>query len=177
MHIRPLQAADLMMLARHELRHSRENGRDGDFIFALQEEERAIKEEDFPKQMESLLKPVTEIGWRRFWILTDEKEVFGEITLIHHPPLQTSLHRCLLAMGMERSVRGRGWGSKLMEEALGWARAQPSLDWVSLCVFENNIPAKALYKKFGFQLVGTSRDLFRVFGQSIDDSEMVLKLR
>lgn len=79
-------------------------------------------------------------------------------------------------MGMERTVRGQGWGSRLMKEAIAWAKAEPGLDWISLYVFENNLPAKALYKKFGFEVVGTTKDRFRVFNQSIDDTEMVLKL-
>ena len=51
------------------------------------------------------------------------------------------------------------------------------LDWISLNVFESNPGAKALYSKFGFETSGTTRDMFRVFGQKIDDTEMVLKLR
>lgn len=53
---------------------------------------------------------------------------------------------------------------------------QPTLGWITLSVFENNPPAKALYKKFGFEPVGTTKDLFRVFGKSIDETQMVLKL-
>jgi len=78
-------------------------------------------------------------------------------------------------MGLERTIRSQGWGSNLTIEAVKWARQQPTLDWIALNVFENNLPAKALYKKFGFETVGTTRDIFRVFGQSIDNTEMVLK--
>jgi RimJ/RimL family protein N-acetyltransferase len=177
MQIRPLGPSDLVMLANHRNRHSKENGQDGDFIFSPCEEERLIKEEDFQKESEALLKPVTTPGWLRIWIVTDEKEVFGEITLINRPPMKASLHRCMLMMGIERSARAQGWGTKLMREAIAWAKRQPSLDWITLYVFENNHPAKALYKKFGFEAVGTTRDMFRAFGKSIDDTEMVLKLR
>ena len=80
-------------------------------------------------------------------------------------------------MGVERTARGHGWGSKLVTEAITWAKQQPSLAWITLYVFENNPPAKALYKKFGFKAVGTTKDMFRAFGQSIDDTEMVLELQ
>ncbi|MGE0527185.1 MAG: N-acetyltransferase family protein [Bdellovibrionales bacterium] len=176
MYIRPLQPIDLHMLAHHRIRHSKENGRDGDFIFAPNEEDHHVCEEDFEKEAEALRTPVTAVGWMRIWIITNDSEVFGEITLTHRPRLAAALHRCLLMMGLERSVRGQGWGSKLMQESLAWARQQSSLDWITLHVFENNLPAKALYKKFGFERGGTTRDMFRVFGQSINDTEMVLRI-
>jgi RimJ/RimL family protein N-acetyltransferase len=122
------------------------------------------------------LKP-TERGWLRVWILTDEREIFGELTLVHRPPLATSLHRCHLMMGLERKVRSLGFGSKLMTEAIEWAKRVPTLEYISLNVFENNPKAKSLYEKFGFVSEGTTRDLFRVYGQSIDDTQMSLRLR
>ena len=177
MMIRPLKPADLPMLVRHKVRHSEENGRDGDVIFAPIEGVDPITEDDLRRSAAALSIPVTDRGWMRVWILTDEVEVYGELTLIHRPPLKTSIHRCHLMMGLERNVRRQGFGSKLMLESMTWAHEQPTLDWIALNVFENNQAAKSLYSKFGFKPVGTTRDLFRVFGQSIDDTEMVIKLR
>ncbi len=177
MKIRPLHSSDLPMLSRHEFRHSKENWRDGDFIFAPNEEEYFLNEDDIKKQAAALDKTITAPGWLRVWVLTDESEIWGALTLTHRPALKAALHRCLLMMGLERTVRSQGWGSKLLEEAIIWARQQPTLDWITLNVFENNLPAKTLYQKFGFHAVGTTKDLFRVFGTSIDDTEMVLKLR
>jgi ribosomal protein S18 acetylase RimI-like enzyme len=104
-------------------------------------------------------------------------EIHGTIQLRHSPRLESCLHRALLAMGIERSHRAQGWGRQLLEAALGWAQAQPSLDWIDLGVFENNAPARALYSRFGFREVGRREDLFRAFGVKITDIEMVLKLR
>jgi ribosomal protein S18 acetylase RimI-like enzyme len=177
MHIRSLNPADLPMLARHKTRHSKENGRDGDLIFAPTEEEFPIKDEDLKRDAEALVKSVATPGWIRVWILTDENEVYGDLTLAHRPAMKAALHRCLMMMGLERSSRNQGWGSKLIRAATDWAKQESALEWVTLFVFENNPPAKSLYKKFGFETVGTTKDMFRVFGQSIDDTEMVLKLR
>lgn len=176
MNIRLLQLEDLEALSGHKARHSRENGRDGDFIFMPFEEEFAANDGFYQDQRAALSKSTREPGWQRVWIITDGVEIYGELTLVNRPPLPACLHRCLLMMGMERTVRGQSWGSRLMKEAISWAKAEPGLDWISLYVFENNLPAKALYKKFGFEVVGTTKDRFRVFNQSIDDTEMVLKL-
>ncbi len=164
------------MLNRHRTRHSKENGRDGDVIFAPTEDDYPIREEDLKKEADALAKPVTTPGWLRVWIVTDEAEIWGEVTLMSRPAMKAAMHRCMLMMGLERPIRRQGFGSKLVNEAVIWAKHQPTLDWITLNVFENNPPAKALYKKCGFEVVGTTKDLFRVFGKSIDDTEMVLKL-
>lgn len=165
------------MLARHKIRHSKENGRDGDVIFAPMEEDYPATDEDLKRDSDSLAKSPADRGWMRVWVVTDETEIFGELTLLHRPPLKAALHRCLLMMGLERKIRRQGWGSKLIFEAVAWAKSQPSLDWIALNVFDNNPAAISLYRKFGFKPTGTTVDVFRVFGQSIDNTEMVLKLR
>jgi RimJ/RimL family protein N-acetyltransferase len=177
MQIRLLLPSDFARLAAHRARHSRENGRDGDVIFAPQEGERPTDEKDFARELENQHKLVTTPGWQRTWLLSDDKEIYGEITLVNRPPMKATLHHCLLMMGIERSVRGQGWGTKLVHEAVTWAKQQPTLEWIGLYVFENNPAAKALYKKSGFVAGRTTKDMFRVFDQSIDDTEMVLKLR
>jgi RimJ/RimL family protein N-acetyltransferase len=115
---------------------------------------------------ESSAKAVDQVGWERSWGLFEGTEIRGTIQLRHSPKLESNLHRALLAMGIERGQRGQGW-----------ARAQSSLEWIDLGVFEHNAPARALYSRFGFREAGRREDLFRVFKTQITDIEMVLKLR
>lgn len=169
---------DLSAYHEHLHRHGLESGRDGDLIFAPYDE-------PYDRPLDALRKEkevkwqclVTEAGWARCWIISDGVGIFGALNLAHAIGLKASLHRALLTMGIERSHRSKGLGSLLMNEALNWARSQPSLDWIQLNVFTHNEPAKNLYRKFGFQEVGTNLDLFRVMGQKIDDTEMTLPLR
>lgn len=177
MHIRSATPADIPILAEHKLRHSLENGRDGDVVFAPSEQPCPVKDEDVKRDIEALLKPSSTSGWQRIWILTDEKQILGEVTLTNLPSLPSASHRCMLIIGVERVARSQGWGSKLMIEAINWAKQQPNLEWISLYVFENNPRAKALYKALGFAEAGTIKDMFRTFGQSLDETVMVLKLR
>ncbi|MGE4130329.1 MAG: N-acetyltransferase family protein [Bdellovibrionales bacterium] len=176
--VRLATTADLPAFARHYQRAGLESGRDGDIVFSPNEEPWNIPFEKFAsRQTEQWARAVTECDWERAWILTDEKEVFGECQLVHRPPLKSCLHRTTLMMGIERSHRGKGWGSKMVATAIEWARTQPSLSWIDLFVFSNNEAAQALYKKFGFTEVGRHADMFRVFGQKITDIAMVLSLR
>ena len=50
MQIRPLIPGDLPMMARHRRRHSLENGRDGDVIFAPHEDLVEMRDEDFKRE-------------------------------------------------------------------------------------------------------------------------------
>lgn len=178
LHVRLAEISDIPELYNHTCRHFAESGRDGDFIFAPYEGSRNIEREDAEmRNRERWARPVTERLWERVWILTDEKEIYGEASLMHSPPLPTSLHRSWLSMGIERPYRGQGYGPKLLQAVIDWAKAQPTLDWIQLQVFETNLPAKKLYKKFGFVECGTVPDLFRIYGNKVDDTTMVLKIR
>lgn len=182
MKIRPATIQDAVAYCAHQERHNLESGRDGNLIFSPFEKSRDDKYEDSPDQLTKKKKAiwtesVTEVGWERSWILTDERHIYGEVKLIHQPALISSLHRALLMMGIERAHRGQGYGLRLMETAIDWAKAQPSLEWIELHVFENNQPAKRLYEKMGFRTVGTVEDCFRVFNRKITDVTMLLKLR
>ena len=176
--VRPAQLTDVPPIWEHLRRHGNESGRNGDLIFAPYEEPWSRPLDELQKEKETKWsRPVTEIGWERCWVLGDKENIYGELKLAHAIGLKTSLHRALLMMGIERPHRGNGMGKLLMEEAIGWARKQPTLDWIQLNVFAHNEPAKRLYQNFGFEKVGVNRDLFRVCGQKIDDIEMVLPLR
>lgn len=177
--VRPAEVGDLKAIYEHLKRHTLESGNDGDIIFTpstFSEEETPYK--DFAdKKIDAWTKGVTDPGWEKLWILTDGETVKGELRLVHSPHLKATLHRCLLMTGIERSHRGKGWGSRFLDAAIRWARLQPSLDWIQLYVFSHNERARRLYKAFGFIEVGTTPDMFRVKGQMIDDIEMVLRLR
>ncbi len=160
----------------HSRRISLESGRDGDFIFSPNEDW-DVSLDDYAKSYgEKLNKSVLETGWERTWVIADSNSIYGDLQLVHRPSLKTCLHRATLMMGIERTYRNNGYGSKLMSEALRWAKAQPSLEWLQLFVFEGNEPARKFYKKYGFSETGTVPDMFRVHGKQIADITMILKL-
>lgn len=97
----------------------------------------------------------------------------GGLTLVG-ADLLASMHRAGLGVGVERAYRGQGWGRKLLEAAIAWARQDPRLDWIDLGVFEGNDRALALYRRLGFIEHGRVVDLFRVDGLRITDIQMSL---
>lgn len=176
--LRPAEVADLPAFLRHFKRHGAESGNDGDLIFAPQEEPWDPPAEKFQQDKSaSWSKPLSEPGWERCWIVTDSTEIYGNIKLVQQPPLRSALHRATLMIGIERPLRQQGWGTRLISEALTWAKQQPSLEWIDLYVFSHNQTAFALYAKLGFREVGRVPDLFRVRGQRIEDIHMTFNLR
>lgn len=176
--IRPAQPTDVQAHWRHYHRLGKERGRDGAFIYSPVDSEWSTPLETFSaKYGENWGRSVTEIGWERVWVIAEGSEIHGDLMLAHRTPLKSCLHRATLMMGVEGTHRGRGLGGRLMNEAIAWAKAQPSLAWLQLYVFAQNTPAQALYAKSGFREDGRSRDMFRVHGQQVDDVSMVLKLR
>jgi RimJ/RimL family protein N-acetyltransferase len=176
--IRLLRLADLPAYHEHLLRHEQENGRNGDIVFAPYEEPRnPILEQISTEKQAKWTAPVTDLAWERCWGIMEDAKIYGDLKLIPSLPLLSARHRATLMIGIERSHRGRGLGAKLISTALKWAYQQPTLEWISLQVFEHNLPARSLYAKFGFQEIGRTPDLFRVQGQKITDIEMALNIR
>lgn len=121
------------------------------------------------------LRPLDQPGWGRGWAAFDGDRLIGHVDLRSNE-FRTSQHRAMLGIGIERSHHGKGIGAMLMQHAIGWARAQ-GLDWLHLCVFAENLPARALYRRYGFVESGIIPDLFRIDGVPVDEVNMVLDLR
>ena len=176
--LRPMTAADAPAYFDHMLRHFRESGKDGDPIFhPVVEFESWVKEEQVKKTAEALELPYPRIGWQRIWIAEDSSGRVLADCLLRSGFMEAAAHRCQYAIGVERPARGKGIGARLSALALDWARAQKGLVWVDLWVATHNAPAIALYKKLGFHVVKNVEDQFRVHGQSVDDTQMALRLR
>ena len=166
---------DLDSYVDHIHRHLRENGRDGVYFSPFP----ATKKRD-PASLLGRLRPrwekaVSGLGWERAFVVWDGDRIVGHLDL-ERKDLEPAQHRLVLSMGLEFPYKGRGLGSRLMEEAIAFARTLDGIDWIDLGVFSCNKPAQALYAKFGFTETGRTVDTFRVDGRSLDDIQMSLKL-
>lgn len=186
--VAPARTVDVGDYAAHLARHLQQSGRFGLPHFGVM---RVIDREQVETYMEARWSiDVKAPDWARGWLLwdrdphsprgrlsfTDFPRVVGHAEL-RGPNVETALHRALFSIGIEREHVGHGHGRRLMEAALEWAIAQPSLQWIDLRVFSANTPARALYQKEGFVEIGTCRDAFRMDdGTLIDDIHMVLDL-
>jgi ribosomal protein S18 acetylase RimI-like enzyme len=174
--IRPATADDLPALFAYLGEQLAENGRDGAPLFQPME---AVTDGVPPALRErfaaGIATPVGQPGWRQVWIALDEEgAVAGHIDLRGRPE-PVSRHRTLLGMGVRHDLRRAGLGTRLVQEALAWARAS-GFAWVDLEVLAQNHQARALYVRTGFQQTGEVPDLYRIKGQPVGAVSMSIRL-
>lgn len=173
--IAPLNLSDLAAFQEHFQRHKAESGQDGDIVF-MPFEPGGI---EGPQGLntEELEYELTTPGWQRWWALRDEtgQHIVGHVDL-KGSRLSAMLHRCELGIGIERGHRHNGHGRALMQAAIDFCRAAPSLDYLDLRVFSHNHTARRLYQSLGFREVAVMPDLMRIQGESIDDVFMTLNV-
>lgn len=83
-------------------------------------------------------------------------------------PRARMVHRGSLAISLLRSEWGKGYGSKMMEEVIRFAREEAKAEIISLEVRSDNERAIHLYEKFGFKRIGTFPGFFKIEGEWID---------
>lgn len=173
--IRRCTLDDLDAYARHSFTVSNEKGLNGIIVQPFSGEE--FSESDLKEKIARRWskEPFTE-GWGVYWVALVENKIVGHIDL-KSPNLKSALHRMMLGMAIEQNYRSKGLGTALLKTALNWAKEQKNICWIDLGVFEDNIVAYSLYKKFGFIERGRQDDAFRVDGYVINDIQMSLRLR
>jgi RimJ/RimL family protein N-acetyltransferase len=161
--------------ARHMSEHMAESGRAGSPHFAIS---RTWSRDDVRASLIGrLAKGLDEPLWGRTWLLRDGGRVVGHVEL-RGGRVPAEMHRATLGMGILRVYTGRGHGGRLLETAVRWARGEAGLSFIDLGVFSGNVPARKLYERTGFVVIGVRPDAFRLeAGPVIDDVLMVLRLR
>ncbi len=166
---------DLENLVDHDIRHLGEYGHNNLPSHPFPKGHSFDRDRMIDRNKSCFSTEIGQIGWGRSFLLIEHNKILGHLSLKNE--FSGTLHRAKLGMGIEMSMRGKGGGKLLMKTALNWAREQDFIEWIDLSVFDHNLPAKKLYSSFGFQELYTIKDLFRVEGISIDDVQMVLKLK
>jgi RimJ/RimL family protein N-acetyltransferase len=174
--VRPLGMGDVDSYLRHVREVDADSGVDGvGHSHAYSRSEPFDLEAGRDREVTRWSTDIDDVAWRRAWGLFDKGELVGHLYLAGGM-LRSELHRVHMGMGIRRSSRRHGGGTLLLETGIEWARNQPIIDWIDLGVFSDNPGAKALYALHGFQVLGQTRDRFRVDGRSLDDISMTLNV-
>ena len=84
-------------------------------------------------------------------------------------------HRASLGISVRADWQGRGLGRWLMNDLVEWARANPSLDLLTLSVYDGNDRARVLYASLGFVVDGVTPGAIRgAEGAAVDEVHMSL---
>lgn len=86
-------------------------------------------------------------------------------------------HNGLLGISVHQLYRNKGVGRVLLETLVDWARTQPTLEKLTLCVFEHNARAIHLYESIGFRQECVRKGEFKFGpGHYVNDIQMGLWL-
>lgn len=69
---------------------------------------------------------------------------------VHPTRFARQRHTAGVGISVRSAWCGRGLGTRLMRELIGWAETNTELEQLTLNVFETNPRARALYRKVGF---------------------------
>ena len=85
-------------------------------------------------------------------------------------------HRAEIGLSVKKDMWGKHIGTQFMERLLDFARNVAHTEIVSLEVRSDNERAIALYRKFGFETVGTFKGFMKIHGEYVDCDIMRLSL-
>lgn len=83
-------------------------------------------------------------------------------------------HRAEIGISVRGAYRGKGIGTRLLKRSEEWARSN-SISQIELTAHASN-PAIALYKRFGFKIMGRIPNGFCIEGDYHDIVSMFYKL-
>ncbi len=114
-----------------------------------------------------------------FFALDIDGKIVGELAVERFGEDGAHLGR----IGVARSHQRQGLGTYLMECAINWFKNEKNITTVHLYTQDHNVAAQSLYKKFGFDVSGTTWHYFVPFAglepqgkyscQEIQDDEIV----
>ena len=173
--IRPATLADLPALFAYLGEQLAENGRDGLLFQPMAPTPDGVPQAMRERFAVGMATPVGQPGWRHAWIALDAAgSIAGHVDLRGRPEPGCA-HRALLGMGVRHDLRRVGLGTRLVQEALGWARIV-GFAWVDLEVLAQNHKARALYARSGFVQTGEVADLYRIGGRQVGAVSMSFRL-
>jgi RimJ/RimL family protein N-acetyltransferase len=106
---------------------------------------------------------------------SDTGELAGRLSVARDPH-PASRHVADLGLMVASGHRRRGIGSALLEQAVVWGR-ETDVSKLELHVFPHNVPAIALYEKFGFVREGYRRGHYRRGDELVDAILMAYQVR
>lgn len=105
--------------------------------------------------------------------LEDNKKIVGHL-ILRNPSNEDSKVVRLGFIIVDVSLRGRGYGKKLINEAIKFAKGNLNATKITLGVFENNDAALRCYTSSGFKIVSREDNVFTFNDEKWNILEMEL---
>ncbi|WP_432355823.1 GNAT family N-acetyltransferase [Sporosarcina sp. A2] len=131
------------------------------------------EEKDFPVE-----KYITRIQIKDSYTygVFEQHELIGIITLVKEKLMKLSHRANIVAMYVCPEKRDLGIGRDLVNAAIHKARELEGIEQIHLTVVTSNQPARNLYLRLGFEVVGTEKQALKLDDTYYDEDLMVLYL-
>jgi RimJ/RimL family protein N-acetyltransferase len=105
--------------------------------------------------------------------LVDDGKVIGHL-ILRNPGEDQSVIRMGFII-VDSSIRGHGYGKKIIELAINYAREILNAKEINLGVFTCNTGALKCYEKSGFEIIDIEKDAYTFHDEKWDCAEMMLR--
>lgn len=127
------------------------------------------------EQEQAFLETINASNQQLFLVAVSDGELVGTASFMGFPKPRLA-HRAEISISVKKSIWGQHIGSRFMEELLRFAKEVANVSVLSLEVRSDNERAIALYKKFGFETIGTFDGFMHINGNDISYDIMRLSL-
>ena len=110
-----------------------------------------------------------------FLVAVDGKEIVGTATFSGLNGMRVA-HRGEISVAVKKSMWGKHIASRFIDELIRFAKYDLKAEVISLEVRSDNDRAIALYKKFGFEKIGTFEAFMKINGKDVSFDIMRLDL-
>lgn len=128
-----------------------------------------------PEKEREYLESIRHSDRQLYLVAVDNGEIVGTAVLSSFTKARLS-HRAEISISVRRSLWGKHIGTRLMERIIDFAKNTAGTEIISLEVRSDNERAIALYKRFGFEKVGTFDGYMKINGEDVSCDIMRLSL-
>ena len=155
---------------------------DGDIILSWIDNERAFRMwsadryGDYPITGEDIMDNYDmcmECGNFYPFTLEDDGKVIGHL-ILRNPGEDDSVIRLGFII-VDNTIRGKGYGKRLIQEAISFAKNELGAKEINLGVFYDNENALNCYKACGFETIRVDKEVYEFEDEKWDCVEMILK--
>jgi len=104
--------------------------------------------------------------------LIEDEKIIGHL-ILRNPDGNKDVIRLGFII-VDCSIRGKGYGKKIISEAINFAKNELGAKEINLGVFTNNKSALECYKSVGFKIIEIQKDALDFYDEKWDCAEMVL---
>ena len=128
-----------------------------------------------PEEEQEYLESILHSNKQLYLVAVYHNEIVGTAVLSGFNKARLS-HRAEISISVKKEMWGNHIGTRLMEKIIDFAKNTAETEIISLEVRSDNERAIALYRKFGFEKIGTFNGYMKINGTDISCDIMRLKL-